>query len=246
MYHHIANGKGAMYRSPEKFERDLENLYKMGFRPVTMTEYVQNKMKLAPGASPVVMTFDDAHPNQFKFLKDGSVDPKSGVGIWMKFAKTHPDFPVKGTWYVLPNLWGQEKFKEKKIKMLLDMGSEIGNHTVHHKDLKKQSDEQVKAEIGKMNLLLQKLGIGKDMPFAPPYGSYPRNLKLVQKFSYAGKTIEHSSACLAGSCPGPSPEDKKHFNPYKIPRLHGNGRELGIDDWLNMVKKGQCKVYVAK
>lgn len=244
MYHHIKDGANPMNRSAAKFKRDLETLYQMGFRPVTVTEYVTNKMKLPSGASPVVITFDDAHDNQFRILKNGQIDPKSAVGIWKSFADKHPDFPVKGTWYVLPNLWGQPALRQKKIDMLESWGSEIGNHTVHHMDLRKRSDESVKAELAGMHQKLVSMGVPEDMPFCPPYGSFPKNKALLKSFNYKGKTITHNSACLAGSCPAPSPESKK-FNRYYFPRLHGNGRALGIDDWLNQVKKGKCTVYVA-
>lgn len=233
-----------MFRSPSKFRQDLEHLYKMGFRPVTISEYVGNRMNLAPGASPVVMTFDDGHPNQFTFRKDGSIDPKCAVGIWLDFAKTHPDFPVKGTFYTLPVMWGQHKLIQKKVDMLRSWGSEIGNHTWNHRQLSRLNDEQVKMEIAKMNDLLVSYGIPPNMPFCPPYGEYPKNKALVKSFVYNGKTYRHSSACMAWDSPAVSPNDPK-FSRYKFERLHGNGRAMGIDYWLDKVKKGKVQVYVA-
>jgi peptidoglycan/xylan/chitin deacetylase (PgdA/CDA1 family) len=203
-----------MFRSAAKFRKDLERMYGMGFRPVTVTDYVNNTMKVPSGKTPVVITFDDAHDDQFHIRKDGSIDPKSAVGIWKKFADEHPDFPVVGTWYVLPNLWGQEKLVQKKIEMLQSWGSEIGNHTVHHGDLRKMSDATVMKELGDMNLRLQKLGVPANMPFCPPYGSFPKNKALLKSFKYKGTTITHSSACQAGWCPAYSPNDKKHFSKY--------------------------------
>ncbi len=245
MYHHILEGDNTMFRSARKFRRDLENLRNMGFRPVSMTEYVTNTMKLPKGASPVVITFDDAHINQFRYLRDGkTIDPNCAVGIWLKFAKEHPDFPVKGMWYVLPDLWHQPKLAKKKIDALVSWGSEIGNHTVHHKDLRKLSEEQVKEEIAGLSDLLEKHGITK-IHFAPPYGSYPANRQLVKEFEFKGKTYKLESSVLAGSAPSLSPNDKR-FDPYRIWRVHGNGREMGIDDYLNQAKAGKWQPYVAK
>ena len=244
MYHHFREGSNAMFRSPSKFKQDLEHLYKMGFRPVTISEYVGNRMKLPPGSSPVVMTFDDAHPDQFTIKKDGSIDPKCAVGIWEEFAKTHPDFPVKGTFYTLPVLWGQHKLIQKKIDMLRGWGSEIGNHTLNHRFLSRLNDDQVKYEIAKMNDLLVTYGIHPNMPFCPPYGEYPRNRSLVKSFWYNHKLYQHSSACMAWDSPAVSPNDPK-FSRYKFERLHGNGREFGIDFWLERVKKGKVQLYVA-
>ncbi len=234
-----------MFRSPSKFRQDLEHLYKMGFRPVTISEYVGNRMILAQGASPVVMTFDDGHPDQFTIRKDGTIDPKCAVGIWADFAKTHPDFPVKGTFYTLPVLWGQHNLIQKKIDMLKGWGSEIGNHTYNHRFLSRLNDDQVKAEIAKMNDLLVSYGVKPNMPFCPPYGEYPHNKSLVKSFTYKGKLYAHSSACMAWDSPAASPNDAKKFNRYKFERLHGNGREMGIDYWLDKVQKGKVQVYVA-
>jgi peptidoglycan/xylan/chitin deacetylase (PgdA/CDA1 family) len=245
MYHHIREGSNAMFRSPSKFKQDLESLYKMGFRPVTISEYVGNRMKLPPGASPVVMTFDDAHPNQFYIRKDGSIDPKCAVGIWAEFAKTHPDFPVKGTFYTLPVLWGQHKLIQQKIDMLRGWGSEIGNHTYNHRFLSRLNDDQVKMEIAKMNDLLVSYGIPPNMPFCPPYGEYPKNRSLVKMFKYNGKVYQHSSACMAWDSPAASPNDTKNFSRYRFERLHGNGKPMGIDWWLGKVKSGKVQVYVA-
>ncbi|HLO97787.1 MAG TPA: polysaccharide deacetylase family protein [Fimbriimonas sp.] len=244
MYHHIREGKNAMFRSPKNFRKDLENLYKAGFRPVTVTEYVTNKMNLQPGASPVVMTFDDAHPNQFYYLKDGRIDPKCAVGIWEDFARTHPDFPVKATWYMLPVMWGQKKLIQKKVDFLKARGSELGNHTEHHHLLPRLSDAQVKFELAAQHARLVSYGAAKDMPFCPPYGAYPRNKSLVRSFTYNGKTIVHNSACLAWDGPAKSPNDKK-FDKYLFDRIHGNERPMGIDYWLAKLKAGKVSPYVA-
>lgn len=245
MYHHIKDGPNPMFRSAAKFRGDLVRMYRMGFRPVTVTDYVNNRMRVQSGKTPVVITFDDAHDNQFHILPDGTIDPKSAVGIWKSFSEEHPDFPVVGTWYVLPNLWGQPKLQKKKIEMLQGWGSEIGNHTVHHGDLRKMSDAAVMSEMAVMNLKLQKLGVPANMPFCPPYGSFPKNRGLLKSFKYQGQTISHSSACQAGWCPAFSPNDKKNFSKYYMLRLHGNGRKYGLDWWLDEVEAGRCKVYKA-
>jgi peptidoglycan/xylan/chitin deacetylase (PgdA/CDA1 family) len=245
MYHHIANGKGPMFRNPTQFRGDLERLYKMGFRPVTMTEYIENRMPLGKGASPVIMTFDDAHPNQFKYKSDGTVDPNCAVGIWTSFAKKHPDFPVKATWYVLPVMWGQKSLIQKKVDFLIAQGGEIGNHTYHHKDLRKLSTEAIKSEIGSMYNFLRKYNVPANMPFCPPYGSYPKARELFKSFKYKGGTVSHNSACWAGSMPAVSPNDPKKLRKYDVARVHGNGAGLGVSDWLNKLQSKQWTAYVA-
>lgn len=242
-WHHIAVGKTTMHRSPKEFRADLERLYKMGFRPVTAKEWLDGKMDLAPGASPVVMTFDDANPDQFRLLDDGSVDPECGVGIWQAFAKEHPDFPIHGTFFVLPTMWGQPKWVEKKLAMLKEWGSEVGNHTISHVPLRKQTDERVKQEIGDAAIALAKLGEPGPYDLAYPLGSTPKNLALLKGFPYKNGKITVGSGFLVGADPAPSPASPK-FDRYKIPRIQATKGVCGLDYWLDELEKGHVKIYV--
>jgi peptidoglycan/xylan/chitin deacetylase (PgdA/CDA1 family) len=242
-WHHIAVGKTTMHRSPTEFRSDLERLYKAGFRPVTAHDWLAGKMDLAKGASPVVMTFDDANPDQFKLLDDGSVDPNCGVGIWLDFAKTHPDFPVKGTFYVLPTMWGQPKWVSKKLEMLHGWGSEIGNHTITHVPLRHQTDERVKQEVGDAALALEKLGEKGPFSLAYPLGSTPKNLAMLKEFDWKGQKIVTTAGFLVGANPSPDPSSPK-FDPYRIPRIQATKGVCGLDYWFDELKKGHVKLYV--
>ncbi len=244
-YHHIRQGKGDMFRSPELFASDLQRLYKMGFRPVTVSQYLENKMDLPPGASPVVMTFDDSNPSQFQLLNDGSVDPKSGIGIWKAFAEKHPDFPVRGTFYVLPDvMWAQPALIEKKVAMLREWGSELGSHTVTHPQLRRLSDEQVKKELAGAIDSLEKYGEKSPVSLALPFGISPKNKALLESFTYNGKKYEMKAAMLVGADPAPAPTSEK-LKRFRIPRIQAYPGPSGSDYWLGLVDKGQLKVYVA-
>lgn len=243
-YHHVKQGKGDMFRAPEQFAKDLERLYMMGFRPVTVSEYLADDMTLAPGASPVVMTFDDSNPSQFQIREDGSVDPKCAVGMWMAFAEKHPDFPVKGTFYVLPDvMWGQSKLVAKKVAMLREWGSELGSHTVSHPQLKRLSDEQVKQELAGAIDALEKYGERLPVSVALPFGISPKNKDLLKGFEYRGKRYAMKAAMLVGANPAPAPGDAK-LNRYRIPRIQAYPGEAGSDYWLGLAEKGKLKVYV--
>ncbi len=245
-YHHIKEGKGDMFRTPAQFAKDLERLHKMGFRPVTVSQYLANEMNLPPGASPVVMTFDDSNPSQFQLLKDGSVDPKSGIGMWKAFAEKHPDFPVRGTFYVLPDvMWGQSSQIEKKVAMLREWGSELGSHTVTHPQLKRLSDEQVKKELAGAIDSLEKYGEKSPVSLALPFGISPKNRALLESFTYNGKHYTMKAAMLVGANPAPAPTSDK-LKRFRIPRIQAYPGPSGSDYWLGLVEKGQLKVYVAK
>lgn len=242
-WHHIAEGKTTMHRSPTAFQNDLERLRKLGFRPVTARDWLAGDMNLAPGASPVVMTFDDSNEDQFRLLDDGTVDPRCGVGIWLAFAKLHPDFPVRATFFVLPSLWSQPKWVAKKLEMLHGWGCEVANHTIDHVPLRKQTDDKVKEEVGDAALALDKLGEKGPYTLAYPLGSTPRNLALLKGFKWKGQTIKVAAGFLVGANPSPPPTAEK-FDPYRIPRIQATSGAYGLDDWLDKVEKGSVKVYV--
>ena len=103
-YHDVLPKERSMVRSIDNFKHDLQRLYEEGYRPVLLRDYLDNKIDLPLGMAPVVFTFDDARNSQFRYLPNGEIDPTCAVGIWQDFAKTHPDFPVKATFYVLPDV----------------------------------------------------------------------------------------------------------------------------------------------
>lgn len=242
-YHRIV-AKDTLYdRSVKKFRQDLQLLYERGYRPVTLSQYLDDKMDIPPGAIPVVFTFDDSDPSQFRFLADGSLDPKCAVGIWSAFAEKHPDFPVRATFYVLPNgPFGQKKLRDKKLKMLKDWGSELASHTWSHKNLAKLTDEQVCAELGKSIDWIRELGF-EARHLALPYGVMPKNRALLKSFKYKGKSYGFESVALAGAGPALAPTDKK-LDPMRLPRIQGMDRDLGIRYWLEMERKMKVAFYV--
>lgn len=243
MYHVIGPDEKFMIRSVSNFRNDLLRLYKMGFRPVTLHEYVTNTMVLPRGASPVVITFDDSHPSQFRMLPDGSIDPSSGVGIWAEFAKEHSDFPVKGTFFILPNgPFGQKQFRDQKLAFLKEQGSEIGSHSMTHTALNKLDDEGVKKELAESYDYILELGFTA-RSFATPYGIAPKNRALLKQFVWQGKHYGYDNVVLAGSSPAPSPFSS-HFDRLRIPRIQAYEGTLGVVYWLNRISNGAVQPYV--
>src|SRR5690606_18203232 len=93
-YHLIGERDGRWARNWERFARDLELLHARGYRPITVRQLVRGEIDLPAGLSPVVITFDDASPGQFRYIeRDGQfvVDPRSAVGVWDAFAAKHPE-----------------------------------------------------------------------------------------------------------------------------------------------------------
>lgn len=243
-YHRIAKQEARWDRSVDKFKQDLKRFYDMGFRPVLLTDYLNNSMNLPPGASPIVITFDDSDISQFRMLEDGSIDPDSAIGIWQEFTKQHPDFPIKATFYILPPTpWGQAKWLEEKLKLLKQWGCELGTHTYTHANLSKLTDEQVKEELAKSMDFINDKGFNVSS-IALPYGISPKNPNLLKSFIYKGKNYTLESALLVGAGPAPPPNSER-LNPFRLPRIQAIDEPYGITFWLDKIQKGEVQVYVA-
>jgi hypothetical protein len=216
----------------------------MGFRPVTVSQYLANDMPLQPGASPVVITMDDSADSQFQLQDDGSVAPDCALGIWQNFAAQHSDFPIRATFYVLPGvMWGQKNWEEKKVELLKSWGSELASHTWDHPVLRKLSDAKVKEEIGKSLDYLRKFGYNKPS-FAYPYGVYPKNMSLMDGFWWHDRAYVMTGAVTCDTDLAPSP-NAGGFKPFKIPRVEAGEGPLGVDWWLDKVERGNRHVFVA-
>jgi len=73
------------------FKADLEDVYRRGYRPITIAQMLDKDFRDVPaGMSPVVFVFDDASDSQFRYLEQNGkldIDPTSAVGIWEDFAR---------------------------------------------------------------------------------------------------------------------------------------------------------------
>ena len=245
-YHDVLPKERSMVRSIDNFKHDLQRLYEEGYRPVLLRDYLDNKIDLPIGMAPVVFTFDDARASQFRYLPNGDLDPTCAIGLWQAFAKTHPDFPVKATFYVLPDVgFGPNAVAGKKLKALLAMGCEIGNHTVSHPKLSQLSDAKVQQELGECVAKIEKLAPGTKVDtVALPMGISPKNKKLLASGSYNGQTYANRAVLLVGANPAPAPISKR-FNPMRLPRIQACEQDSGSTFWLDRIKNGGMGRYVS-
>ncbi len=200
-YHKIGGDDARWSRSVASFKRDLELLYARGYRPVTAGELVDGVLDIPAGTSPVVFTFDDASPGQFRYLeKNGAleIDPESAVGIWLAFSARHPDWRKKATFCLLPaataghaffgdkGIEGQKsEWRFKKVRFLAEQGFELCNHTLWHAQLNKYSDAQVQEQIARGVLAIDSAVAGYAVrTFALPLGIWPKNRALAQAGSW--------------------------------------------------------------
>ena len=247
-YHDIRDkeNKRSLIRSISNFKHDLERLYKENFRPVSLSEYLDGKIDLPAGKSPVVLTFDDARKSQFCYLKDGSLDPKCAIAILKGFHEKHPDFALKGMFFILPRRsFDQRETAERKLHELVQMGFEIGNHTVTHPHLNRLSDAKVQWEIATCSAMLKKLvPEAKVDTLAFPGGNVPKNKKIILEGASGGNAYTLRAAFLAAGSPAPPPFAKS-LNMIKIVRIVAVEGEGGVTDWLDEFKEGLVKKYVS-
>jgi hypothetical protein len=256
-YHLITDRNSAYARERGQFRKDLELLYNRGYRPVNMSDVLDKKLNLPRGLSPVVMVFDDASPEQFRYIeKNGKleIDPTSGLGIWLDFRKTHPDWDNKAVYCLLSgasaghNFFGdrgiqgqKSNWRFRKVKWLADNGFELCDHTLWHAQLNKFSDAFVQEQIARNALAIDSAVPGyKIRAMALPQGLWPKNRALANKGSWTdpktGKTVSYDWPVVFEVAGGPmrSPYDPA-FNPAKTPRIQVIGN--AIESMINKLEQ---------
>ncbi len=252
-YHLITDHNGDYARERGQYRKDLELLYNRGYRPVNMSDVLDKKLNLPRGLSPVVMVFDDASPEQFRYIDNNGkleIDPTSGMGIWLDFKKTHPDWNNKAVYCLLSgasaghNFFGdrgvqgqKSNWRFPKVKWLADNGFELCDHTLWHAQLSKYPDAVVQEQIARNALAIDSAVPGyKIRSMALPQGLWPKNRALASKGSWTnpktGKTVSYDWPVVFEVAGGPmrSPYDPA-FNPGTTPRIQviGNAIESMID-----------------
>jgi peptidoglycan/xylan/chitin deacetylase (PgdA/CDA1 family) len=259
--YHMLGAKNSTYmRETEQFRRDLQLLYDRGYRPITVAQLLDKRFEIPAGTSPVVFTFDDSSPGQFRYIERNGqleVDPTSVVGIWLDFNKRHPDWGNRATFCLLPaaqaghaffgdkGIDGQKtEWRFKKVRFLAQQGFELCNHTLWHAKLSRYPDGFVQEQIARGQMAIDSAVPGyKVRTLALPLGLWPRNRSLAWQGSWrdarSGREIRYSYDGIlevAGTA-APSPRSEK-FNPRSLPRVQviGNAIERTLD---GLEKSGQ-------
>ena len=256
MYHQIKGDKineAKLEYPPKMFEQDLEWMYSHNYRPISLTQYVQGKIDCPAGMSPVILTFDDGLKSQYALTPDGNVDPNCAVGILEAFHTAHPDWPLRGTFFVLtdedpknPPPFYQRDSAEGKMQHLVADGFDIGNHTTHHwVGMGHFPDAKVVSEIAG-----GVAGIHKYLPdydvntIALPYGVFPHNRKLLLSGSAGGTTYHNICALSAAWRPVPTPMSDK-FTPYHLERITAGDKFHESKWWFDYIEKNKAEKFVS-
>lgn len=185
-YHNVAEAPEEapfklLYVSPEKFERQLWTLRRLGLRGVSTGEGV-SRLRAADSRGCVVLTFDD-----------GYADTLTTAAPLLK------QYGVRATCYVVSgalgtyNRWDADYVRERKPLMSRDQldqwlaaGMEVGSHSLSHPRLHELPHDLAQHEIAESRAALRSL-LGVPIEhFAYPFGAFtPDIVDCVQRAGYA-------------------------------------------------------------
>ncbi|MCX7745483.1 MAG: polysaccharide deacetylase family protein [Clostridia bacterium] len=234
----------------DDFRKLLPELYEKGYRLISVSDYLNNNISVEAGYKPMIFTFDDGTSGQFNLAEENgtlTANKQSAVGIMEEFIKTHPDFGLKGTFYV--NL-GLNTFEGKgtldqRLKYLVDKGFDIGNHTMTHIALSQvKTADVIQKEIGgNQKKILELIPDYKMVSLALPFGQATKSLRgYVEKGEFEGVKYQNFAIMEVGANPTYSPISKK-FNPLSTARVRATGMkpvECDLAWWIkNLSEKEQ-------
>ena len=171
--------------APKTLRRQLQQMYEAGWYPVNMRDLLTARLPVPRGKTPVVLTFDDARPTQFRYLRNGRIDPNCVVGILEAFHQAHPGWPQRATFYVLPEStyngvpFDQDGLETRKLRFLVRRGYELGNHTTSHRSLAGMSRRMLRWEMAtSVRYFRRQVPQAALTTMALPYGIAPRSKAL--------------------------------------------------------------------
>lgn len=261
-WHQVVEKDGTYKVSRERFRAELAELHRRDYVPINLSELLDKTFEVPAGKTPVLFTFDDASPSQFRYIERNgqlTVDPTSAVGILLDFIKTHPDWKAKGLFCMLPaaeaghaffgdkGIDGQKTaWRFKKVQFLVERGFELCNHTLWHAKLSKYSDAVVQEQFARGAMAIDSAVPGyRVRGMALPYGLWPKNRALTLKGSWydpKGKRevrYAHEAVLEVAGGPARSPYDPA-FNAAKLPRVPLQGG-TSLTTTLNEMDKPTSK-----
>jgi peptidoglycan/xylan/chitin deacetylase (PgdA/CDA1 family) len=224
----LAYDKRGLNIAPSTFRRQLQLMYEAGWYPMNVRDLFTPRLAVPAGKTPVAITFDDARGSQLRLLPNGAVDPNCAVGILDEFSRTHPDWPRRASFYVLPRsrynptpFWQPGKEKQK-LAYLVQAGYEIGNHSATHPFLSHMGLDKLRWEVAECIRYVRKLEPRATMDtFCVPYGAMPRTPggKEALLHGLQGGTA-YQNRCLLEAWGGPSyPVTHRKFDASCVTRI---------------------------
>lgn len=239
----------------DAFEELLETLYNNDFRLISMQNFIDHSISVPEGKIPMVFTFDDGTPGQFSLIRVNGkleVNPKSAAGVMLKFHDKHPDFGLKGIFYINMSK-GDKTFEgegtlKERLDILTSYGFEVGNHTWSHQSLSTlKSKAEIIESLGKNEKALQEL-MGGQLSFyslALPHGG--KNESFVEDVvsgEFEGVRYNNKTIMAVGSVPS-VPSIHKDYNPTYVARIRSQGKEevkFDLTYWLPLMTRSRMYI----
>lgn len=234
-WHEVGEPGGQLSISRDAFWSELERLYQLGYRPVTLAEFSDGIFPIPAGTSPVVLTFDDGFKEHLT-LDGDRPRPDSVVGMLGDFAQTHAGWRATAAFYVYwPAPFGDRRTAPAKLRWLVDHGFELGNHSLHHDYLSRTDDRGVQ-----QSLALAQQAVSDAVPgyrfrsLALPFGAWPEHRELALFGEYEGVRYRHDVILLVGDMPTLSPNHQE-FDPMGVMRVQAHDPE-NLARWLRWLE----------
>ena len=242
------------------FRELLPRLYDMGYRLISMNDFLNNEIKVEAGYKPIVFTFDDGTSSQFSLIEQNgelTLNPDCAAAIILDFYEEHPDFGKDATFYVClgnnpfyterssgPKLAGT---LQERMQYLVDLGFDVGNHTYTHYNLSSTtSADDIIREVGQNQAKMYELVEGYTFTsFALPFGNIPSALfEYVKSGVYEGVAYYNQGIVEAGWDPAISPVHPD-YDPYSIDRVSGRGFKAQDMDLIWWLENPRQPLYVS-
>jgi len=245
-YHHVSNPPVQYGVSTYRLSNDLQALYENGFFLITPRDIENGLMHVPAGKRPVMLTFDDGWEDNFRLLPGTELpDPASALGIVQGFLEDHPDFGGGVTFFVS---WDKVPFGRdsmEKFHSLLDMGHELGNHSLNHTSFHRLPAEGWKNQVnGALNRFRPLLGLrtGEVRAFAYPGGSVPRTGEVqtaMSRMTWNGRPSATTAYIVDGMMTNFSRVYGDEFGLYAIGRIDMSLYSVAqLLQWRNLMVTG--------
>ena len=251
-YHKVDQPEERWTRTPANFRSDLERLWARGYRLVALNDFLDGRIGIPRGTTPVVLTFDDSSPGQFRLIERNGewvTDPDCAIGILEAFERQHPEFGRAATFYVLPGadppnrLFNQKELAGRKLQYLAGHGYEIGNHTLWHANLARYPERVVRGQLATAQEWIQRHVPGyRIRTLALPMGAYPKDVRWAIEGAEGQVTYRHDAILKVAGGAAPSPHARA-FDPFHLPRIQALESELA--HWLGYFERNPQERYVS-
>ena len=178
-FHALDGQSSAISFSPELFRRGMAQLYKNGYRTLSLLDAVDCLRQRKPFAErSFVITFDDGY--QTVYEKAFPVLQNYGM-IATIFLTVGEMGRVKHR-ERLPSLEGRSMLNWHEIQEMKQWGIEFGAHTLTHPDLTRLPLDRVRTEICDSKAIIENALNAPVSSFAAPYSRYDnRSLEIIRQ-----------------------------------------------------------------